>query len=69
MASANYAVQDLCFFTETGREDWGHWVQLHFLKVRGFVILKNISYSHHEDPVEAMTFISAAVATNSSITS
>ncbi len=39
------------------------------LRIRGVKnIRKNISYSPSEDPVEAMTFIAAAVTTNSSIT-
>lgn len=39
------------------------------LKIKGVKnIRKNITYSPAEDPLEAMTFIAAAVTTNSSIT-
>ncbi len=68
MASANYMVQDLCFFlAKLGVQIEG--VGTSTLRVRGVVdIRKNITYAPAEDPVEAMTFISAAVTTNSSIT-
>lgn len=68
MASANYAIQDLCFFLrKLGVKIDG--VGTSTLRVRGVGnIKKNVSYSPSEDPVEAMTFISAAVTTNSSIT-
>jgi UDP-N-acetylglucosamine 1-carboxyvinyltransferase len=68
MASANYQVQDLCFFLQKlGIKIDG--IGTTTLKVRGVRnIKKNISYSPSEDPVEAMTFIAAAVTTNSSIT-
>lgn len=67
-ASANYMVKDLCFFlTKLGVKIEG--IGTSILKVRGVKeIRKNVSYSPTEDPVEAMTFISAAVTTNSSIT-
>ena len=68
MASANYAIQDLCFFLQKlGVKIEG--IGTTSLTVRGLkTIKKNVSYSPSEDPVEAMTFISAAVTTNSSIT-
>jgi UDP-N-acetylglucosamine 1-carboxyvinyltransferase len=68
MASANYMVQDLCFFLQKlGVRIEG--IGTSTLKVTGVEgINKNVSYSPAEDPVEAMTFISAAVTTNSSIT-
>lgn len=68
MASANYMVQDLCFYLEKlGVRIEG--IGSSTLIVHGIKeINKNISYSPSEDPVEAMTFISAAVTTNSSIT-
>lgn len=68
MASANYMVQDLCFFLQKlGVKIEG--IGTSTLKVRGVTnIRKNVSYTPAEDPVEAMTFISAAVTTNSSIT-
>ncbi len=68
MASANYMVQDLCFFLEKlGVRIEG--IGTSTLVVHGVeTINRNVSYAPGEDPVEAMTFISAAVTTNSSIT-
>ena len=68
MASANYMVQDLCFFLQRlGVKIEG--VGTSTLRVQGVRdIRKNITYAPAEDPVEAMTFIAAAVTTNSSIT-
>ncbi len=68
MASANYSVQDLCFFLERlGVKIEG--IGTSTLKVYGMASIdKNVIYSPSEDPVEAMTFISAAVTTNSAIT-
>jgi UDP-N-acetylglucosamine 1-carboxyvinyltransferase len=67
-ASANYMVQDLCFFLQgLGVKIVG--VGSSTLRIRGVSnIKKNITYSVGEDPVEAITFISAAVTTNSQIT-
>jgi len=67
-ASANYMVQDLCFFLQKlGVKFEG--IGSSTLKIRGLSsIKKNITYSVGEDPVEAITFISAAVTTNSQIT-
>jgi len=66
-ASANYMVQDLCFFLQKlGVKIDG--IGTPTLRVKGLSeIRKNVSYSPSEDPVEAMTFISAAITTNSSI--
>jgi UDP-N-acetylglucosamine 1-carboxyvinyltransferase len=68
MASANYMVQDLCFYLrKLGVKIEG--VGTSTLRVHGVEdIKKNVTYTPAEDPVEAMTFISAAVTTNSSIT-
>jgi UDP-N-acetylglucosamine 1-carboxyvinyltransferase len=68
MASANYMVQDLCFFLQKlGVKIEG--IGSSTLRVRGVKnIRKNVTYSPSEDPVEAMTFIAAAITTNSSIT-
>jgi UDP-N-acetylglucosamine 1-carboxyvinyltransferase len=68
MASANYAVQDMCLFLKKlGVKIDG--IGTTTLLVEGVASIKrNISYSPAEDPVEAMTFISAAVTTDSSIT-
>jgi len=67
-ASANYMVQDLCFFLQKlGVKIDG--IGSSVLRVKGVKnIKKNITYSVGEDPVEAITFISAAVTTNSRIT-
>ena len=68
MASANYMVQDVCYFLKKlGVKIEG--IGTSTLKIKGVKnIKKNVSYSPSEDPVEAMTFISVAIATNSSIT-
>lgn len=67
-ASANYMVQDLCFFLQKlGVKIEG--VGSSSLKITGVpFIKKNVTYAPAEDPVEAMFFISAAVTTNSEIT-
>jgi UDP-N-acetylglucosamine 1-carboxyvinyltransferase len=67
-ASANYMVQDLCYFLQKlGVKIDG--VGTNILRVKGVKnIKKNITYSPLEDPVEAMTFLAAAVVTDSSIT-
>ncbi len=67
-ASANYMVQDLCFFLQKlGVKIEG--VGSSVIRIKGVKnIKKNVTYSVGEDPVEAITFISAAVTTNSSIT-
>jgi len=68
MASANYMVQDVCFFLrKLGVKIEG--IGTTTLKIKGVRnIKKNVTYSPSEDPVEAMTFLAAAVTTNSSIT-
>lgn len=68
MASANYMVQDLCFFLKKlGVRIEG--IGTSTLRIRGVKeIKKNISYSPAEDPIESMTFITAAITTNSQIT-
>jgi UDP-N-acetylglucosamine 1-carboxyvinyltransferase len=68
LASANYMVQDLCYFLQKlGVKIEGIGTStLHIKGVKD--IKKNVTYAPSEDPVEAMTFISAAVTTNSSIT-
>jgi UDP-N-acetylglucosamine 1-carboxyvinyltransferase len=67
LASANYMVQDLCFFLQKlGVKIEG--IGSSTLRIRGVRhIKKNVTYSPSEDPVEAMTFLAAAVVTNSSI--
>ena len=68
LASANYMVQDLCLFLKKlGVKIDGMGTST--LIVRGVKdIKKNVTFTPSEDPVEAMTFISAAVTTDSSIT-
>jgi len=67
-ASANYAIQDVCLYLKRlGVKIEG--IGTTTLKVQGVpFIKKNVTYAPAEDPIEAMFFISAAVATNSSIT-
>ena len=67
-ASANYSVQDLCFFLQKlGVRIDG--VGTTVLKIRGLAkINKTVEYHISEDPIEAMSFIAAAVVTNSEIT-
>ncbi len=68
MASANYMVQDVCYYLQKlGVRIEG--IGTSTLRVHGLkVINKNVTYAPSEDPVEAMTFIAAAVTTDSSIT-
>jgi UDP-N-acetylglucosamine 1-carboxyvinyltransferase len=68
MASANYMVQELCFFLQKlGVRIEG--IGTSTLRVRGVGdIRKNVSYEPSEDPVEAMTFLAAAITTDSKIT-
>lgn len=67
-ASADYMVQDLCFFLQKlGVKIEGIGTQL--LRVKGVgTIKKNVTYNPTEDPIEAMFFVSAAVTTDSEIT-
>lgn len=68
MASANYMVQDLCYFLKKlGVKIEG--IGTSTLRVRGVKnIKKNVTYYPSEDPIEAMTFVAAAVTTNSKLT-
>lgn len=67
-ASPNYMVQDVCFFLEKlGVKIEG--VGTTVLKITGLHEIKtDVEYSLSEDPIEAMSFIAAAVVTDSSIT-
>lgn len=67
-ASANYMVQDLCFFLQKlGVKIEG--IGTSSLRIKGVpYIKKNVTYAPAEDPIEAMFFMSAAVTTNSEIT-
>ncbi len=66
-ASPNYMVQDVCFFLkELGVKIEG--IGTTNLVVHGVQrISKEISYAPGEDPIEAMSFIAAGIATNSEI--
>jgi UDP-N-acetylglucosamine 1-carboxyvinyltransferase len=66
MASANYMVQELCFFLKKlGAQIEG--IGTSRLRIKGRTDFnKNISYSPSEDPIEAMLFLSIAATTNSS---
>ncbi len=67
LASANYMVQDLCYFLQNlGIRIEG--IGSSTLVVHGKPkIKKNISFALSEDPIEAMLFLSLAATTNSSI--
>lgn len=67
-ASANYMVQEVCFFLEAlGVKIEG--IGTSTLVVHGVKeINKNIEYWNSEDPIESMMFISAAVITDSELT-
>jgi UDP-N-acetylglucosamine 1-carboxyvinyltransferase len=67
-ASANYMVQDVCFFLQKlGVQIEG--IGTSTLRIKGVKdIKKNVTFAPSEDPIEAMFFTSAAVTTNSSIT-
>lgn len=66
--SSNYMVQDMCFFLEAcGIKIEG--IGTNTLTVHGIKdINKDITYAPSEDPIEAFSFISAAITTNSHIT-
>jgi UDP-N-acetylglucosamine 1-carboxyvinyltransferase len=67
MASANYAVQDVCYFLKKlGIKIDG--IGSTTLRIRGtHKIKKNVTYAPVEDPIEAMFFTAAAITTNSNI--
>lgn len=67
-ASANYAIQDLCFFLqELGVKIDG--IGTTTLTVHGrSVINKPITYYPSEDPIESMLFLTIAAVTHSSLT-
>lgn len=67
-ASPNYMVQDICFFLEKlGVKIEG--IGTTTLTITGRPsINQNVEYSPSEDPIEAMSFIAAAVVTDSEIT-
>ena len=67
-ASANYMVQDLCFFLRAlgvGIDGIGTTT----LRVRGLErIEEDLAFSPSEDPIEAMSLITAAIVTKSELT-
>lgn len=67
-ASPNYMVQDVCFFLEKlGVKITG--IGTTNLEITGVSsIKKNVEYFPSEDPIEAMSFIAAAVVTDSELT-
>ncbi len=67
-ASSNYMVQDVCFFLEKlGVKIEG--IGTTVLRITGKKeIRENIEYEIGEDPIEAMSFMAAALVTNSEIT-
>lgn len=67
-ASANYMVQEICFFLEKlGVKIEG--IGTSTLIVHGIKdINQDIEYTNSEDPIESMMFISAAIATDSELT-
>ncbi len=67
-ASSNYMVQDLCFFlTELGVQVSG--IGSTTLEIIGLErIEKDVTYAPSEDPIEAMSLITAAIVTGSTIT-
>ena len=67
-ASANYMVQEICFFLEAlGVQIDG--IGTSTLVVHGVKeINKNIVYTNSEDPIESMMFISACIITDSKLT-
>ena len=67
MASANYMVQDLCFYLEKlGVRIKG--IGTSTLEIKGKrKFKKNIEYNISEDPIEAMFFISLAIVTKSEL--
>lgn len=69
LASANYMVQDLCYFLKKlGVKIEGIGTSTLIVTGVDHEIRKNVTYYPTEDPIESMTFIAAAVTTNSSIT-
>jgi len=68
-ASANYQVQDVCFYLEQlGVKIDGVGTSTMVVHGVSGPIKKNIEYSLSEDPIEAMSLITAAIVTKSSIT-
>jgi UDP-N-acetylglucosamine 1-carboxyvinyltransferase len=68
MASANYQVQDVCLYLQKlGVKISGIGTTTLVIKGLSELPRKSVAFTPSEDPVEAMTFIAAAIATNSEI--
>jgi len=66
-ASANYMVQDLCYFlSAAGAQIDG--VGTTTLRITGVGSLQSVDYTVSPDPVDAMAWISLAIATHSELT-
>ena len=69
LASANYQVQDICYFLQAlGVKVEGIGTTTLKITGRRQAINQPISYSPVEDPIEAMTFLAAAIVTDSALT-
>jgi len=69
MASANYQVQDICLYLlKLGVKISGIGTTNLTVKGLSSIPRKSVTFSPSEDPVEAMTFLAAAITTNSQIT-
>lgn len=67
-ASSNYMVQDLCFYLQALGVDV-EGIGTTTLRVRGLTeINKDITFAPSEDPIEAMSLITAGIVTDSKIT-
>ena len=68
MASANYQIQDVCvFLRQLGVKIQGIGTTTLVVEGSSKPVKKDITYQPAEDPVESMTFISAAITTNSEL--
>jgi len=66
-ASANYMVQDLCYFLSAAGADI-QGIGTTTLRITGVETLSPVTYTVSPDPVDAMAWISLAIATNSELT-
>ena len=69
LASANYQIQDVCYFLQQlGVQIDGIGTTTLQITGQSKPFNKDISYSPIEDPIEAMTFLAAAITTDSNLT-
>lgn len=67
MASANYQVQDLCYFlNKAGAKIKG--IGTTSLEIEGVGSLQSVDYPVMPDPIVAMTFVAVAITTGSNLT-